>query len=291
MEDERGRGSDEDAEDIETEVVDESLLSDEEREARENARLSAKRGHAIAEIVETEIMYYTKLKIVLDVFITPMREQRILDESEITVQFYLWETLLGLHKDFSDALVRDTNTCIADHFIRYSHMFKMYQPYLNNYQRAGLRRAELMTSNRRYADFLDKARRDPRLVTLHIGGISDLLVGPVQRIPRYELLLGALLKYTPPSHPEHGRLLAAQGMMREVLVSNNDAIGQSEETRRSQERLLDIMMSFTFTSRCNLLDDPSRTLIREGPLLRQTRRKAKVWGTLLPRCGVGAFFY
>ena len=216
------------------EEEDESTLSPEAFQQREANKLAQRRLHAAAEIVKTEVMYYTKLKIVLDVFITPLRELRILDEAEINVQFYTWETLLGLHKDFSDALVRDPHTPLAEHFIRYSHMFKMYQPYLNNYQRAGQRRAELMTSNRRYADFLDKARTDPRLRTLHIGGISDLLVGPVQRIPRYELLLSALLKYTPEGHAERARLEAAVSMIKEVLVSNNTAIGQSEDSRKNQ---------------------------------------------------------
>lgn len=249
----------------------EDTLSPEERSAGQQM---ARREHAVDEIHETELMYYTKLKLTLDVFINPLREAKVLDEGELNAQFLGWETLLGLHKDFSEALSQHEGN-VGQKFKLYSHLFKMYQPYLNNYSRASARRAELLTTNRRFADFVDRARRDPRMLQLHIGGLNDLLVGPVQRIPRYELLLSALLNYTPPDHPERDDVEAALEMIRGVARCNNEAIGESEESRKNQEKLLDIMMSFTYTSRCNLLDDPSRVLLKEGLLRRQTRRAAK----------------
>jgi len=251
--------------------AEEDTLSPEERSA---GRQAARREHALDEIHETELMYYTKLKLTLDVFINPLREAKVLDEGELNAQFLGWETLLGLHKDFSEALAQHDGN-VGQKFKLYSHLFKMYQPYLNNYSRASARRAELLTTNRRFAEFVDRARRDPRMLQLHIGGLNDLLVGPVQRIPRYELLLSALLNYTPADHPERADVEAALEMIKGVARCNNVAIGESEETRKNQEKLLDIMMSFTYTSRCNLLDDPSRVLLKEGLLRRQTRRAAK----------------
>ena len=42
--------------------------------------------------------------------------------------------------------------------------------------------------------------------------LDDHLIGPIQRIPRYVLLLKDLLRRTPPDHPDFG-------MLREVRVT------------------------------------------------------------------------
>ena len=60
--------------------------------------------------------------------------------------------------------------------------------------------------NGQFARFLEQAQQDPRSMGL---SIADLLIEPVQRIPRYKLLLEQLLKYTPESHPDYANMGAA----------------------------------------------------------------------------------
>lgn len=48
--------------------------------------------------------------------------------------------------------------------------------------------------------------------------IDSLLVTPIQRIPRYLLLLRSLLKYTPPSHPDFPKLSLVLHKMEEVAT-------------------------------------------------------------------------
>jgi hypothetical protein len=44
------------------------------------------------------------------------------------------------------------------------------------------------------------------LVQVCLEGIESLLIMPVQRVPRYKMLLESLIKYTPDEDPERPRL-------------------------------------------------------------------------------------
>ena len=59
------------------------------------------------------------------------------------------------------------------------------------------------------------------------GKIADLesfLILPVQRIPRYMLLLDALLKFTPPDHPDFNNLTEAIAKVKSVADHLNQAV-------------------------------------------------------------------
>lgn len=82
----------------------------------------------------------------------------------------------------------------------------MYKEYLAFYEGGIVRLATLVTSNRKFAEFLEKARADPRSLGM---GIDSFLMEPVQRIPRYRMLLEELLKYTPPENDDYENIAAA----------------------------------------------------------------------------------
>ena len=94
---------------------------------------------------------------------------------------------------------------------------------------------------------------------------------PVQRVPRYKMLLQQLLKYTPKDHPELVETEEALAKISSVAKANDASIGMTEELRANHEQMLDTMMSFTWNTRINLLDDPARKLVRQGTLKRQVR--------------------
>lgn len=75
--------------------------------------------------------------------------------------------------------------------------------------------------NGQFARFLEQAQQDPRSMGL---SIADLLIEPVQRIPRYKLLLEQLLKYTPESHIDHGNIVAALESVSSAAQHNNEQI-------------------------------------------------------------------
>ena len=124
-----------------------------------------KRGMVIEEVVSSENTYFNRLQGAWDVYICPLQELRILSEDDISSIFFMWEGLLGIHKRLSEELtvgLEQKSLDIGKLFNTYSHYFKMYQPYLNNYSRACDRRGELLTSDRKFSEFCQERRRDPR---------------------------------------------------------------------------------------------------------------------------------
>jgi len=68
------------------------------------------------------------------------------------------------------------------------------------------------------------------------GGLSSLLITPVQRLPRYNLLLDEFLKRTPDNHPDLKKLQEALTAMKQATESVNE----SKRTAEDQTALLRI---------------------------------------------------
>lgn len=224
---------------------------------------------AAYEIIDTEKTYYNRLQCVSDVFILGIKEQNILDVSDIDLQFGCWNTLLQLSKGFCDKLqtMRNVNEPklgqIIKDFIE-DPTFAVYKDYLLKFEPALNRRAILSTTNKRYASFVANGRTDPRCKGF---GLEPLLTEPVARVPRYKLLLEQLIKYTEKGSSEYELLNLNLKRISEIASANNEAI----RMYKNQLKLMEVMMSIDIKSRVNLLDDSNRWFIRSGILQRQCR--------------------
>jgi hypothetical protein len=74
---------------------------------------------------------------------------------------------------------------------------KVYNRYCANYDRAIENLYAFQEDRPAFLRFLQEASHDPRLTT----SLQSCLIMPVQRVPRYPLLLEAVLVKTPPDHP------------------------------------------------------------------------------------------
>jgi hypothetical protein len=81
---------------------------------------------------------------------------------------------------------------------------KVYTQYINNYNQAASRLEECK-KNKLFAQFLLDCKSLPK-VELEL---SSYLIMPIQRIPRYQLLLDGLVKATPKDHPDYTDLSSA----------------------------------------------------------------------------------
>eukprot|EP00002_Diphylleia_rotans_P025343 TRINITY_DN5004_c0_g1_i7.p1 TRINITY_DN5004_c0_g1~~TRINITY_DN5004_c0_g1_i7.p1 ORF type:complete len:485 (-),score=68.95 TRINITY_DN5004_c0_g1_i7:345-1799(-) len=73
-------------------------------------------------------------------------------------------------------------------------------------------------------------------------GLMDLpsyLIMPVQRVPRYELLLREMLKFTPKTHPDHALVEKALEQVKKVA----SAINEKNREAESLNKMLDIQQS------------------------------------------------
>ncbi|KAI4878526.1 hypothetical protein NFI96_006837 [Prochilodus magdalenae] len=70
--------------------------------------------------------------------------------------------------------------------------------------------------------------------------LGDLMIKPVQRIPRYELLVKDLLKHTPEDHPDHPFLLDAQKNIKQLAEKINKGRRNAEEVERETRVMQEI---------------------------------------------------
>ena len=248
-----------------------SLEEQEEIASKKLTENLKQRGFIVKEIIATERVYVDKLKAMIEVYIEPIRVKEILDSCDINSQFLNLEVIHGLHvKLLSDLTIEkvESDVKVGLVFSTFAPFLKMYTQYVMNFELAMTRRAQLLISNKKLSTFLDSAKADPRSKG---GDLESFLVGPVQRIPRYRMLLEQVLKYTPPDHEDYPNLVSSLEKVSEVATHNNEAIRQREK----KERILVMMMTIEPKTRVNLLDEPNRTFVREGDLLRQCRRGTK----------------
>ncbi len=91
-----------------------------------------------------------------------------------------------------------------------------YTAYVN---RTGLDKlSNYLESRKDVADFIKGCERHP---DAHLEDLQSLLLLPVQRIPRYCLLLTDFLKLTPPGHPDREMLQKALAKIQETATYVN----------------------------------------------------------------------
>jgi hypothetical protein len=74
-----------------------------------------------------------------------------------------------------------------------------------------------------FANFLDEARLNPshKLLTL-----KDFLIKPVQRLPKYVLIMKEIKKRTPTDHPDYLNICRVLKLFEEVNHSNNEKLNR-----------------------------------------------------------------
>lgn len=87
--------------------------------------------------------------------------------------------------------------------------------------------------------------------------LDSLLIKPIQKFPKYELLLQRLIKHTDPSHPDHGLLLAAQREVHDQLLKINCTEREALELEqlREIEGLIEGLMELVSSDRQYLRHD------------------------------------
>jgi hypothetical protein len=94
----------------------------------------------------------------------------------------------------------DHQTCIGNIFLHFAPIMIIYTEYSTSYQTAVDTWIKLNTN----ADFVAKHRQLRSKKSL-----DNLMIMPIQRLPRYNLLIRDLHKYTPESHSDYKNLTDA----------------------------------------------------------------------------------
>ncbi len=185
------------------------------------------------ELLETERTYVSGLSQIVMLYVKPLTMSLsssslgVLSRTKIQVIFSVVEVMLGLNM----ALLEDiearlrmwhADQCIGDIFLSMGDYLKIASQYVNNYDVSRQSLKDELKANERFRTFVDGVTAaNPR------AGLSSLLILPVQRIPRYEMLIRELLRKTPAQHPDFKLLNEAFAKIR--------AIAQIIDTRKDEQ--------------------------------------------------------
>lgn len=175
-------------------------LSPEERAKR--------RSYLAAEILKTERFYVKSLKTIVNSYLQPMRasltaEVPILSADSQKALFSNVEVLLNIHLPFLSELEttmaewNSNSSKIGRSLISLTPYLKIYTQYINNYNKSMHTYQDAM-KHKTFRRFMAEAA-----VGNDLDNWPSYCIQPVQRIPKYLIILSELLKNTTEDHPDY----------------------------------------------------------------------------------------
>jgi len=165
------------------------------------------------EIVESEKRYFNVLRTLHNEFLVPLFNTDILPPEKQRLFTHDINMIYNFHRTFLEDL-KNTDD-IPRLFIQRADFFKIYVHYVENYTLILDSLKEFRRDNPKFLKFTKKLM-ERKLY------IESLLISPIQRIPRYELLLKEMLKSSGPGEPDYDKLIRAKGKVHEVAEKLNE---------------------------------------------------------------------
>jgi hypothetical protein len=193
--------------------------------------MQQKRQDVINEIVATERTFVDGLKYLEQAYMIPLRTLQLISIKDYNILFQNIVIIINVN-----ALL--LATCeqvlegigdIGQVFIKYGPMLKTYTDYVNNYDAIVKHVRHLRQENANFDQFMRSTEQKAKIE----GRVSfqSYMITPVQRLPRYNLLLDELLKRTPTDHAEYTSIGNALNVTKEVSVHVNERLRDQENKR------------------------------------------------------------
>jgi len=234
------------------------------------SKASFRREKAAREIVESEEAYVSNLQLIMVEYYKPLKKM-MAEKKMITPQQFK-ELFLNLDQivefnvkvlaAFKERMKNYDNrkTCIGDVFLKFTEMSKLYSEFVSTFDKSSNVLNQLL-ENPEFAKWQEDVAMQPQLHRMRIG---TLLIMPVQRVPRYMLLIRELIAKTPESHPDYAPLKKAMDFVSNVASGINEAKRRVEAHEKVSE------LQEHFKSQLPGLVRPFRSLVYEGPGARDT---------------------
>nr|CAG4712012.1 unnamed protein product [Naegleria fowleri] len=198
----------------------------------ENEKDNLERENLAKEILDTERAYVTSIAKIIELYYYPLLKYvpNVLSEEDRSTIFNGLLGIYNLHKILVTDLEERVNEWrkdqkIADIFIKLHQTFKLYTSFSTKYEMA-IEAFSKYKDSPRFRNFLYIRRKDPFSKGEQL---QSFLIKPIQRIPRYILLLKGLLKHTrDPKHPDFQDLVSAISITEEVATFLNNKIRERQ---------------------------------------------------------------
>mmetsp|Transcript_17960 Transcript_17960/g.28372 ORF Transcript_17960/g.28372 Transcript_17960/m.28372 type:complete len:552 (-) Transcript_17960:3960-5615(-) len=242
---------------------DDDVKVEDQHDQVDHEKRNRMRKRAVDELLQTEQTYLTNLENLFNIFILPLKSNKLLTTSDHSLIFpsdlsTIYALHMQLNSDFQQSCAQYNNesTSIGDIFITYGELFKMYQDYFNKYEVAVQHLIKLERQNSKFAEWCAQELPKVRGLT-----IQSFLILPIQRLPRYELLLREIIKHTGQYHVDRYALQEANDQIMEITELINDRLKEHDRRQkvmRIEQRFIDMMDAI------GTLVKPSRIFIAES---------------------------
>ncbi|NXT61430.1 FGD2 protein, partial [Chaetops frenatus] len=236
------------------------------------------------ELLETEQAYVNRLHLLDQVFYTELMKEaktgKVVPEEVVKMIFSNISSIYQFHAEFFLPELQkrmedwNHNPRIGDVIQKLAPFLKMYGEYVKNFDKA----VELITAWSEKSPPFQELIADIQTVPLSVAGVpaqkrkvcanltlQHHMLEPVQRIPRYELLLKDYVQKLPPQSPDRGDAQKALEMIFMVAKHSNAAIAE-------MERLQNLWVVYQRLGLEDDIVDPSNELIKEGPIQKISTR-------------------
>ncbi|XP_029429695.1 FYVE, RhoGEF and PH domain-containing protein 2 [Rhinatrema bivittatum] len=233
----------------------------------ENAEQDPEEKKIATELLETEKAYVKRLYLLDQVFCAELlaeaRSMKSFPEDVVKLVFSNISSIYQFHRQFFlPELQRRMddwayNPRIGDVIQKLAPFLKMYGEYVKNFDKAMELISTWTEKCQSFQDIITDIQKREASANL---SLQHHMLEPVQRIPRYELLLKDYVKKLPPESPDRADAEKALGMIFSAAKHSNAAIAELERIHKLwqvYEKLGIAEDDFV---------DPSNELIKEGPI-------------------------
>eukprot|EP01102_Stenamoeba_stenopodia_P020019 TRINITY_DN7682_c0_g1_i1.p1 TRINITY_DN7682_c0_g1~~TRINITY_DN7682_c0_g1_i1.p1 ORF type:complete len:920 (-),score=198.74 TRINITY_DN7682_c0_g1_i1:189-2948(-) len=242
----------------------------------ELAKMMEKRTHIAKELLSTEQSYVRSLKIIITCYMTPLlqwvdTEKSEVNKAELKQIFLNVDMIVSIHNELLKNLEEKLNNwresqILGDIFMRIAPFMKMYNEYANNYeQAANLLASKLVIKEGKVNVFAQKLW-ELEQASGEGNPLPSLIIMPIQRIPRYNLLLADLLKNTPRNHADRDKISNALEKMAETANYINNNIRDAENNKK-------LMKLAAGNKGAKGIIAPHRQLVREGVFFDKAKKQ------------------
>lgn len=248
-----------------------------------DAKNRIQRHKVTQEIIKSEKSYVKQLSLFINRYMIPLDEQlreakksgvecKIATKEQRNDIFMNVTAIAGFNEELLKNLIEAYHNWpkkpleISKLFHKMLPYFKAYSLYIIGYQKHLTTLLELKKNNPFFVDWLKEIQNSDKELNPN-GDITDLSITPIQRIPRYVLLLKELLNCTPEDDPDRENLIATIAETKELA----DYINESKRINENLQVAFKIQELIAGADVPNLLE-PHRYFLHEGPILTLTDR-------------------
>eukprot|EP01129_Flabellula_baltica_P015754 TRINITY_DN8135_c0_g1_i1.p1 TRINITY_DN8135_c0_g1~~TRINITY_DN8135_c0_g1_i1.p1 ORF type:complete len:590 (-),score=132.59 TRINITY_DN8135_c0_g1_i1:14-1783(-) len=244
-----------------------------------DAPIIARRENIAREILSTEKTYVKTLKLLKNVFMDPLNQlivqkRPLISSEEIEGMFSNLDELLEVNLDFLRKLGQamenwSCETELGGIFLELAQELDIYELFINNYDSA-IELYNSLIKRKPFANWIEEQKRNNPEANIYL---QFFMIQPIQRIPRYILLLQDLIKYTPDGYQDKIKLSDAAAILQTIT-------NQLNESKRKAE----------LNSRIKNIEE---SLIGYDPLIhgKLTKNRSLIKEGLMEITGSGKYFY